>query len=73
MKSQSINEMVRLSEGIRDRAELWTPAKRLEMARKLEQWAHQLRMSVKIWKRRQERPVSPARLKALPLRRLILN
>lgn len=73
MKAQSINEMVRLSEGIRDRAELWTPTKRLEMARKLEQWAHQLRMSVKIWKRRQPRPASPARLKSLPLRRLVLN
>lgn len=70
-RMQTINDMVRLSEGIRDRAELWTPSKRLEVARKMEQWAHELRMSVKIWRRRQN--VSPRRPATLPPRKLALN
>jgi hypothetical protein len=51
---------------------LFTPPERLELARKFERWARQLRVSAFILRRAQE-PKRPAVLKVLPRRKLALN
>jgi hypothetical protein len=51
---------------------LFTPAQRLELARKFERWARQLRVSAFILRRDAE-PKRPVALRALPLRKLALN
>ncbi|MGO9200947.1 MAG: hypothetical protein ACLQM8_10470 [Limisphaerales bacterium] len=51
---------------------LFTPPQRLELARKFERWARQLRVSAFIL-RRAEGPKRPAVLKVLPRRKLALN
>ena len=51
---------------------LFTPPQRLELARKFERWARQLRVSAFILGRAAE-PKGPAVLKALPRRKLALN
>jgi len=51
---------------------LFTPAQRVELARKFERWARQLRVSAFILGRDAE-PKRPVALKVLPQRKLALN
>ena len=51
---------------------LFTASQRVELARKFERWARQLRVSAFILRRAAERK-EPAVLKALPPRKLALN
>jgi hypothetical protein len=50
----------------------FTPSQRLELARKFERWARQLRVSAFILGRDAE-PKRPVALKVLPRRKLVLN
>lgn len=63
---------VKLQPGLEERAALWTPAKRLEMARRMETMARQLRMSVTVWNV-DARPKTRRGLRSLPQRKLLLN
>ena len=51
---------------------LYTPAQRMELARKLKRWARQLRVSAFILRRARE-PRARVALRVLPRRRLSLN
>ena len=51
---------------------LYTPAQRLELARKFERWARELRVSAFILRREAE-PKGRAVLRALPPWKLVLN
>jgi hypothetical protein len=68
----TIKLRVRLEPALEQEAALWPAAKRRAMARKLERWARQLRVSAEILERDQA-PPPPARLKALSPRRLERN
>jgi hypothetical protein len=51
---------------------LFTPSQRIELARKFERWARQLKVSAFILDR-DAGPKKPVALKALPRRKLVLN
>ena len=70
MKTQK--SRVRLEPELEEDAALLTPPERRAMARKLERWARQLRLSATIMEI-DDRPKPPPSLKPLPLRRLMLN
>jgi len=63
---------VRLEPELEREVALFNPAQRVELARKFERWARQLRVSAFILRRAAE-PRRPAVLKVLPLRKLALN
>jgi len=63
---------VTLSPGLEQKALLWTPQRRIEMAIKLEMWAHQLRLSVRVYHADHRVPPRP-RLKWIGPRRSKLN
>lgn len=59
MENQSggkVRIRVRLEPGLEEHAGELTPAQRLEMAAKLERWAHQLRVSAKVLTDPKKRP-----------------
>ncbi len=68
----TIRLRVRLEPALEQEAALWSASKRREMARKMERWARQLRVSAEILERDQAPPPT-ARLKALSPRRLRQN
>lgn len=63
---------VRLEPGLEEKALLWSPSKRLSVAKKLERWARQLRISAAILKADQG-PKPPPCLKGLHPQKLVLN
>jgi hypothetical protein len=63
---------VTLEPDLQEEVALYTPAQRLELARKFERWARQLRVSAFILRRARE-PKGRAVLRVLPRRRLALN
>ncbi len=64
---------VTLEEKLEARAALWSPAKRLEMARMLERWARQLRVSAKIMLRDLNYQQPAKNIRRLSARKLALN
>jgi len=63
---------VTLEPTLQEQAALWSPAKRIEMAKKLERWARQLIISAAILQADSTAP-APPRLKRLHPQKLRLN
>jgi hypothetical protein len=72
MNNEQKSCRVTLEPSLQAQAALWSPAKRIEMARKLERWARQLIISAAILQA-DSAPPTPPRLKRLPIRKLRLN
>lgn len=72
MKNEQKSCRVTLEPTLQEQAALWSPAKRIEMARKLERWARQLIISAAILQA-DSGPPAPPRLKRLHPQKLRLN
>jgi hypothetical protein len=68
-----MKKRVTLEPQLEERAALWTPAKRVHMARIFERWARQLRVSARIISVDSEPPPHPPAIPRLPRRKLALN
>jgi len=68
-----MKKRVTLEPQLEERAALWSPAKRVRMARIFERWARQLRVSARIIACDAEPRRHPQELQHLPRRKLELN
>lgn len=73
MEKPKIRLRVTLEPELEQMAILWTPIKRLDMARAMERWARQLRVSARIMLRDARPVTSRPRLQRLSDRRLRRN
>ena len=71
--AKSFMTKVTLEPELEEEVALYTPSQRLELARKMERWARQLRVSAFILRRDSCPKRACASIKGLPRRRLLLN